>query len=111
MATSGKECEQPAEQKADREAADVTKEYLCDGSVEWRKSDHRSTKCEGNKACFGRKRAHKGEKTKSRRGGHDFRDGHPVDSVHEIDDVDQPDTANEQEGAVEPPGNRRHNAH
>ena len=35
----------PAEQQADRQAADITQENLCDRTIEWRKSEHGAAQC------------------------------------------------------------------
>ena len=88
----------PAEQQADRQAADVAEKDLCHRPVERRESEHRAAQRGGNDRRRCRQFAEPAEQ--DHRGGdrHDLGHRHQVQPVHEVDEVHEPEAGDQQQG-------------
>ncbi len=100
----------PAEQQADRQAADVAEKDRRDRTVERRKTDHRAAKRRGNDRGRQWKLAGKAEQRHRGRDGHDLGCGHPVEPVHEVDEVDEPEAGEHQQAAFDSDRQERRDA-
>ena len=98
---------QPADQKTERQAADIAEEEPCHRAVERREAERRAEKGKRRDNSVGRQCTQKAENHESRADRQYFGDRHPVDAVHEIHEVEKPDSADEQKRPLDPPGQIR----
>ncbi len=100
--------QQPADQQADRQAADVAEEQPRHRLVERGEAEHGAKQRARDQR---RQDADAGiERQQHDRAGdrHDLGHRHPVDAVHEVEQVDEPHAAEKQERAIEPLRHLRH---
>ena len=93
VAVAGEQHQEPAEQQADRQAADVAEEKLGGRPVEIGKAEHGAARAPALPQCR-RAAARRGAERRQRAGDRDdFGDRHPIDAVHEVDEIDEPQAA------------------
>ncbi len=100
--------QQPAEQQADRQTADVAEKEPRHRLVQRRKAEHAAKEGGRRQRRQRRDRAAETEQHQGRGDRHELDHGHPVDAVHEVDEVDEPHAAEQEGAALEPAGQFRH---
>ena len=102
--------QEPAEQQADRQTADVAEEEPGDRPIEIGKTEHCSAKRQRHDHSRRRQGAEPSDHGQRRRDRHDLGDRHPIEAVHEIYEVDEPQPADDEQDALGPPRHERHDA-
>ena len=92
----------PADQQADRQAADVAEKDFRHRPVERRKAEHRAEQRRGGDRRGRGKFAEPAEQNERAGDGHDLGDRHQVQPVHEVDEVHEPQACEQQQAALEP---------
>ena len=92
----------PADQQADRQAADVAEKDLRHRPVERREAEHRAEQRRGEQDCRCRKFAEPAKQNDRAGDRHDLGRRHQVQPVHEVDQVHEPQARQQQQGAFEP---------
>src|SRR5665213_1556867 len=92
----------PAEQQADRQAADVAEEDFCDRPVEGREAEHGAAQCRSDHRSRYWKFTEQSEHDHRACDRHHFGDRHQVETVHEVDEVNEPQACQQQQAAFDP---------
>ena len=92
----------PAEQQADRQAADVAEKYLRHRPVERRKAEHRAAERRGDDHRRRRGVAEPAEQGDGRGDRYGLGDRHQVQPIHEVDEIDEPEAREQRQRAFDP---------